>query len=181
MDDIPEHPYLKQLEEVASFCETLTSETERGCALTSCGHLDAKLEELLRLYFIHVGKVAKDLLGQSRPLGSFAARIDLAYALGVIGSRARRELHFIREIRNDLAHDPNAKDFGHPVIASRFREFYQDPSDTPSPPRERYMSTVVSALAIAHLRCHAVARQDAVSDDEVRRLFVAAAAAICRA
>ena len=37
-------------------------------------------------------------------LATFSAKIDIAYAFGLIGTQERADLHIIRKIRNDFAH-----------------------------------------------------------------------------
>jgi len=50
------------------------------------------------------------LLGKSSPLSNFSAKIDLACLLGMCSRNIAKDLHTIREIRNDFAHNILAKD-----------------------------------------------------------------------
>jgi DNA-binding MltR family transcriptional regulator len=86
------------------FRTTLNPETDRGCALMAAAYLDERLGEFMKGYFVDDSKVADDLLEQSRPLGTFSSRIDMAYALGLISEEEHRGLHPIRRIRNDFGH-----------------------------------------------------------------------------
>jgi hypothetical protein len=43
--------------------------------------------------------VVNRLLGFDRPLGTFSARIDLAFAVGLIAPTEHRDLHLVREIQ----------------------------------------------------------------------------------
>lgn len=52
----------------------------------------------------------KRLLGKSGPLSSFSTKIDLACVLGMCSRVIAKDLHMIREIRNDFAHNILAKD-----------------------------------------------------------------------
>jgi hypothetical protein len=67
----------------AEFRSTLTDETDRGCALMAAAYLDDRLAELLKAYFVDDLPVAKKVLDLERPLGTFSARIDVAYLLGL--------------------------------------------------------------------------------------------------
>ncbi|WP_139272204.1 hypothetical protein [Phytopseudomonas punonensis] len=52
----------------------------------------------------------KRLLGKSSPLSSFSAKIDLACLLGMCSRDIAKDLHTIREIRNEFAHNIMARD-----------------------------------------------------------------------
>jgi hypothetical protein len=104
---------------LVEFQNALREESDRGCALIVAAYLDAELEALLRAKLVPDKKIAEELLGQSRPLATFSARIDLAYLVGLIPNNAHRELHLIRRIRNDFGHSPVATTFATKAIASR--------------------------------------------------------------
>ena len=53
---------------------------------------------------------------QYGPLGNFASRVDIAFALGIIGSGARKALKVIAEIRNKFAHQLEIHSFDHPDV-----------------------------------------------------------------
>ena len=90
--------------QAVDFRPTLTPETDRGCALMAAAYLDSQLEELLRAVFVDDQKVVSELLQSERALGSFSAKIDMAYSLGLLPADAYRDLHLIRKIRNECAY-----------------------------------------------------------------------------
>ncbi|MBB3352809.1 hypothetical protein FHT70_002742 [Rhizobium sp. BK049] len=51
------------------------------------------------------------------PLGNFAARADIAFALGIVGSGALKALKNIGRIRNEFAHELGVHSFDHPDVA----------------------------------------------------------------
>lgn len=106
---------------VARVRSTLNVESDRGVVLVAAAHLDDRLGELLRISFVDDDKAAEQLLSESRPLGSFSARITLAYCLGLVSAKSSRTLHLIRKIRNEFAHGTDTS-FGTPSIAARCRE-----------------------------------------------------------
>jgi hypothetical protein len=63
-----------KLDEVVKFRQSLTSETDRGCALMAAAYLDAELEKLLSKHFVNSDKVKEEIFGHSRPLGSFSEK-----------------------------------------------------------------------------------------------------------
>ena len=82
-----------KFDEVMEFRSSLTPETDRGCALMAAAFLDSELELLLRAFVVKNKKVEDEMFGQSKPIGAFSSRIDLAYLLGLISADTRRDLH----------------------------------------------------------------------------------------
>ena len=110
-----EDPYVYAVE-VFEFRATLTEETDRGCALMAAAYLDDQLECLLRRTLVDDNTAIDDLLRSAGALGSFSARIELCYALGLLPGQARRDLHLIRKIRNDFGHVAKPLAFEEPGI-----------------------------------------------------------------
>ncbi len=132
------------------FRRSLTPETDRGCALMAAAYLEDQLAELLTFYFTDDGKVVKELFEPAGPLGTLSSRIDIAYALGLIGPNARRELHLIRKVRNDFGHEPRPISFDHAPIASRCRELHQHQLLPGGSPRASFTRSVMGLLARIH-------------------------------
>ena len=158
-------------DEVMAFRRTLTPESDRGCALIAAAFVDAQLKELFRACFIDDAKCMDDPLGTSKPLGTFSARIDLAFALGLLDSDVHRDLHLIRKIRNEFGHNPLPISFTEPAIASRCRELPGTLHDKAADPRRRFTNTIMSALADIHVATSRVTKPvvpDRVSLDAQR-------------
>src|SRR5829696_108003 len=92
------------------FRETV-NETDRGKALVLTAWLDDALEQFLRTRVVQEKKLIENLFDQDRPLGTFSARINVAYAFGLVSEGVYRDLHAIREIRNRFAHERNLISF----------------------------------------------------------------------
>lgn len=137
----------KQIDAVFAFRHSLTGESDRGCALMAAAFLDAQLDQLLRRTFVANEHIAEDLLGPSKPLGTFSSRIDLAFMLGFLSEHERRDLHLIRKVRNDFGHDPSLLTFEHPPIASRCRELTHSYHEADARPRGHFTSAVFGILA----------------------------------
>jgi DNA-binding MltR family transcriptional regulator len=161
---------LPKLGEVFEFRKTLSPETDRGCALMAAAYLDAQLEKLLSLHFVDDRVVVEELLGQSKPLGSFSSRIDMAYVLGFIGPKARRDLHLIRKIRNLFGHDHMPLSFNEPKIASRCEEFSYVIVEGDS--RQKFIRAVMGILALLHFEIdktqHTRMQQDLFIPEEAK-------------
>jgi hypothetical protein len=141
---------LQYFDDVIEFRGTLTPETDRGCALMAAAYLDVELEKLLAKFFVDDSSVVGELLGQSGPLGTFSSRINICYAVGLIGKKVHRDLHLIRKIRNDFAHKTGPLGFADQAIASRCSEFYSGGLSPGSDSRQHYTRTVLGVLAEIH-------------------------------
>lgn len=148
----------KRFPEVWAFRDALSPETDRGCALMAAAYLDSQLEELLDHCFVEDGNVAKEILGQSKPLGTFSARIDMSYLLGHISAQIRKDLHLIRKIRNAFGHDPKPIDFASPPIADRCRELHHSFLNISAPPRKKFTNAAFGVLASIHAASHGMKR-----------------------
>lgn len=87
--------------DIEAFASRLAEESDRACGVLGAALLDARLEDLFRRKLQHEHD---ELLGPSRPLGSFSARIRLASSLCWIDADTTSDLNTIRSIRNDFAH-----------------------------------------------------------------------------
>jgi hypothetical protein len=95
-------------------------------------------------------KVASEILGPDRPLGTFSARVDLAYLLGLIPRQARRDLHLIRRIRNAFAHTAQRLSFAETPMAARCRELRYVILEKGADPRSLFTNAVFGVAAMIH-------------------------------
>jgi hypothetical protein len=58
------------------------------------------------------------------PLTTSAAKIRIAYALGIVDENAKREMDLIRHIRNNFAHPREHTDFSTPEIVNACNNLY---------------------------------------------------------
>lgn len=108
-------------EQWQEWMEEFQEESDRACAVLGPAFLDHHLKMLLEAFFVNAPEV-KEMFGSLKPLGSFAARIDLTFALGFLAPSERRDLNLIRKIRNDFSHQLHGLDFSTPSIVDRCRE-----------------------------------------------------------
>jgi DNA-binding MltR family transcriptional regulator len=102
--------------------EQFRSESDRAAAIVVAAMLDGALAVLLRKRLLEPESKERSLLdGGHAPLGTFATRIDAAYQLGLISSYMARDLHLVRKIRNDFAHDPLHLTFESESVRNRVR------------------------------------------------------------
>ena len=96
-----------------------TKQVDRGAALIAAAWLDDALEACIRIAFRPERALADELLRTNGPIGSFSARIKLAYMLDLIEPTAMKDLEQIREIRNKFAHGRGDLRFTTPSIKDR--------------------------------------------------------------
>lgn len=148
MDDLVQQDF----DAAMDFRESLTPETDRGCALMAAAYLDSRLAEWLASYFVADSKAAVAFLGQDKPLSTFSSRIDAAYLLGLITQNERRALHLIRKIRNDFGHIPEPISFDDQRIASRCKNLEAMNFYKRGKHRAMFTGAVMILLASIHAR-----------------------------
>lgn len=104
--------------EAAVIEEELHNASDRAAAIVGDALLDKELVDLIRAFLIDDQNVAGQLLGVDRPLGTFSARSNMAYALGLLSEDVFWDLTLIRRIRNEFAHDLHVT-FDTPSVSQR--------------------------------------------------------------
>lgn len=89
----------------------LNSESDLAAVLVASGYLDACLGALLESFLRESSISSKLLDARSGALGSFAARADTCYCLGLIPKAVYQDLVVVAEIRNEFAHHHLALNF----------------------------------------------------------------------
>jgi DNA-binding MltR family transcriptional regulator len=85
----------------------LRSESPRGIVLVSAAMLEEAVRELMLARLVPMSSGSDPLFdGPMSPFGSFSAKIDGAYRLGILSHQFCRDMHIIRRIRNEVAHEP---------------------------------------------------------------------------
>ena len=107
--------------EVANFVLKVAKESDRAAVIIGAARLDVGLERLLKKVMSHHPGGQDSLFDQDRPIGSFAARIALAYRLGLISDEVEHGLQMVRRIRNDFAHSIEDASLSDPSHRSRLQ------------------------------------------------------------
>lgn len=97
--------------------DVLNDQPEFIKIVVGAAYLDACLGAMLLQYFIPGSSIVEKVLDHEGALGSFAARTDLCYCLGLITKAMYQDLGKIGQIRNLAAHDHLMRDFNDPEIA----------------------------------------------------------------
>jgi len=96
--------------------DVLNGEGDMPAVLIATSYLDECLAALLHQFMVS-GSTTESLLSPvTGALGSFSARADLAYSLGLINTFAFKDLKTIGNIRNAFAHSHLSVSFSSPQV-----------------------------------------------------------------
>ena len=159
-----------KIDEVLEFRSSLTGETDRGCALTAAAYLSDELEKLLGSLFVIEEQTVDRLFEAFSPAGSLSARIDLAYACGLLPKATYNDLHLIRKIRNEFGHVAQPLTFDEPAIADRCRMLQHSVLEAKARSRAKFTNAALGVCAAIHAftytTSHRAVPQDLLLDEE---------------
>jgi len=127
---------------------------DRPAAILVSTHLEDSIQDLILTKMVPLNSTELgEMFSGDRLLGTFSAKIQIAYALGLIGPKTRRDLDLIRLVRNAFAHSRKTIRFATKEVADvcdqltmleRFPDLsgfggIVQPIDTP---RRRFIATV---------------------------------------
>lgn len=116
--------YQKQMDVLLSIQAELQKETDRGVAILAAAMLDEKLKTILSNFLIQGVQSDALLKGSNAPIGTFSAKLNMAFAVGLISSDEYHDAEIIRRIRNDFAHKFDfAFSFENQSVAARCNNF----------------------------------------------------------
>ncbi|WP_439699124.1 MltR family transcriptional regulator [Mucilaginibacter sp. AW1-7] len=121
MDDLKKEQlanFEKSYDEFIKFRSELSKETDRGVALMAAALLDYELELLIKTKMLGTSSFLKDLFEFNGPLGTFSAKIKIAYSIGLISKETKSDLDLIRKIRNEFGHQYTPISFESTSIAA---------------------------------------------------------------
>lgn len=93
------------IKKVEALISEMDGESDRAAAIVGAAWVEEELEAAVRSFLIDDKESVRRLLGKSSPLSSFSAKIDLACVLGMCTRAIAKDLHTIREVRNEFAHN----------------------------------------------------------------------------
>jgi hypothetical protein len=132
----------------------MEAETERGCALIGAAELDSLLIKVLQRRLVG-GRQNVKWFESGGPLDSFSARIEMAYAVGLIGPTIRRHLNTVRKIRNEFAHKRDVRTFDeHARVKDWCATLCRWPRPAPVATSHRRYSDAVACLVLCVVEAH---------------------------
>ncbi|MGM4892315.1 MltR family transcriptional regulator [Tardiphaga sp. 839_C3_N1_4] len=114
-DEYPKDSVFGDLNRLNRMLDTLD---DRGLVLSLAAFAEGALGNLIGAFLIP-GDAAKQLLeGFNAPLGTFSARIKMAFSLGLITASQHADLDRLRKIRNAFAHSWEPLSFADQTVAA---------------------------------------------------------------
>jgi DNA-binding MltR family transcriptional regulator len=95
-------------------------ESDRAVILLSAALAELGLEVALKKLF-REDMSAEDLFDWNGPLGDFAGKIKLSFALSLFNQTTKHDLDLIRQLRNGFAHSRHPLQFASPQVANMCR------------------------------------------------------------
>ena len=140
-------------------------QNDRGCAIVASTILDAQLAEAIEQQWPPISRDMRSrLFVGTAPLASFAAKILVAQAMGVLSAGARQDFDRIRRIRNYAAHAGTPFSFDLPKIQEQVDRLSgiaaMGPDEKPgvSEGRNRFTGSVKFLLMYLHFQQEAKRR-----------------------
>jgi hypothetical protein len=107
----------ESLERVKVLMEEVGRQTHAGAAMLVAAALDRVLEDALTTRMIQLNREMRDkLFGDYGTLRDFSAKIDIAFALGLVDRQNYKLLTAIRKCRNLFAHSKDVLSFESPGV-----------------------------------------------------------------
>jgi DNA-binding MltR family transcriptional regulator len=131
-------------EDMAVLAEINRGASDRALGIIAASLVEIHLTKLISKAFVTEAKVGSKETVQERvfrssgPLGSFSAKIQFAYLMGLISTGVFKDLEIMKEIRNRFAHRTEIGSFLHPEIESRCLNFTLVDKHIVDPPRGVY-------------------------------------------
>lgn len=143
-----EHVYLRN--------HVLARETDRGAAVLGPAYIETLLEAVIMAFLRNTPSTAR-LTEPTGPLSTFAAKSNLAHALGLIHDDTYHDLNLIRDIRNAFAHEVHLHSFDIEPLRQRIsssRVLSRWPSanwDMSAPGRVRWLFDLIASAIVMDL------------------------------
>jgi hypothetical protein len=111
----------KHLDEMEGILKRAGGWIDRGQAatvLTTISVVEGVFEEVLKSCMVMLSKNMESRLFQGYgPLSTMAAKVDIAFALGLMSARDHADMQVIRKIRNEFAHSRAVTGFEEEIVA----------------------------------------------------------------
>jgi hypothetical protein len=110
------------LAEFGSFVDEFKGESDRAAVILGAAKIDLLLYQILTQFLLPSTGGRDELLDGDAALGTFSAKIHIAYRLGLIDAEFTRALQLVRKIRNAFAHEVAGCNLGSGAHRDRVKE-----------------------------------------------------------
>jgi hypothetical protein len=104
--------------------DLIQNESDRGAALLAAMLTEHCLDQLLEARLLPTIGDEKLLSGFNSPIGTFSAKIELSYRVGILPPGLAKLLNGLRKIRNSFAHEVTGS-FDTPSVAAKTEAAFQ--------------------------------------------------------
>ncbi|WP_271525239.1 MltR family transcriptional regulator [Bradyrhizobium sp. CCBAU 53380] len=112
-------------EEINKLFAYMKKDSARGAVASMSSLIEEALASAIKHRLVPLTeKEESNLFENNGPLSTLSSRINMGYALGIYGAKARRDLNLLREIRNAFVHSIRHIEFDTPEVAQLCRTFY---------------------------------------------------------
>lgn len=136
--------------ELQHLVSELSRDDDRALAIVALAMIDEALSIRISVAMAVEAATVDTLLFKagSGPLGTLSSRIDLLFCLGLLTEEERRNLHLMRKIRNEFAHDTASLSFQTPSVINRVGELRGPSTSTTS--RDRFIDFCLRYILQLH-------------------------------
>ena len=114
------------------------NESDRAAVIVTSSLFDTALHSLLKNCFVPIPTSTDNLFDSpNSPLSTFSSKIDICFRISLISSKFCRDLHLIRKIRNEFAHNIHGCTFENCVIRQRVLELAKSSNVINKCPKQR--------------------------------------------
>jgi len=92
------------LQRMATLIEEIQDQSDRGASIVAVAWVEESITAALESFLHHEPQSWKRLFSGSGPLANLSSKIDLCRLLGLVSDAIRSDLHIIRSVRNEFAH-----------------------------------------------------------------------------
>jgi hypothetical protein len=154
--------------------------SDRGACILLAAHIETELTAAIESALPKLTEDQRyELFGQDGPLATFARKITMASALGIVGPVSKQNLRLIRHVRNAFAHHRMPIEFSTPEVHAvcmdlvplelpPFQTKVEHGADNEA--RGRFESTCASMMLLLFAYTGAKISLSPKSDDETREL-----------
>ena len=108
------------------FLTEFAKESDRASVIVAASIFDNALLCSLKQHLVPNASSSDEMFdGTNAPLSTFSAKIAFAHRIGLISGSFARNLHLIRRIRNEFAHNIHGGSFEDSAVKSRVMELYK--------------------------------------------------------
>ncbi len=150
--------------EIIAFRTSILSETDRGAVLMSAAFLDDKLKQLIEKRLVEDKKLSRRAFDFNGSLGTFSARIDFAYLIGILPKNAHKDLHKIRAIRNQFAHHAAPLSYADPKVKALCESLLFHGVKDAAEPGSKFRRSVMGLLTHITIALENISHIDALPD-----------------